>query len=816
MKFKASLYCIALTMSCLAMACQLETPLDVGESCVDMRYITLESGERCSRSECPEYKGYFNVNHCPLNYICSKDTDNLSFCLKDCRSHKDRVVCEESCIDPGSSSSHCGAKGFCNSDDENDENFKGYACAVGESCYDGRCIEIACEELGRSQCHEKCVDTSSDNSNCGGCGNADEDKCKVNGECNEYVCKRGYYCNDGNCLKNETCPAEQFGCYCQVTDDGLTNCSDSKINNGEFVCIKPTDADTCGATSCSELGYHCPLGQSCINNKCACPEGTFKHDDKCLSPTDDSSCGATTDSPGVVCTDMTGHCDPDTKICRLCKYGYVQCGKTDDTGKFIGNCIDPSRDGEYCGVSIDCEVTDKNICINGMQCDNGKCKCLEGYAGCGSHGECVSLNDSDVWNRHCGATDRGRCDQPEKQSSTDPGPDYMGIRCGANQMCTEKGECVCNGVWCNDQCVIYFDVDINNCGACGNGHVLFGTKAGNLTGDCTVIDKERATCNNGKCACEEGFEIVKVRGTDNKFACIDPNTDADYCGPGRIQCDGKCEDGTCKPLVCDSPLVNCKGKCVSLDDLNMSRCMECKPGYCEHSNQDITLTNGCLEIGTNDNQNCGTCGNVCPPNTNCENEECKPNDGYLLCSGQVYNKSELKLKTCNSCADGFEDMDNNYLNGCELNLMTNKYNCGKLGYDCTEHLLNVVLDTISCEDGLCTYTVCNDISHYVDCNNDNASNSNAGRDGCETDITTSSNCARCNDLWCDGLCEGGECCYNNYSDIYRDADQIKCCSGQSRYHYNHNIWRLCYKDSRYGCFDPEHADDLTSCWEKDE
>ena len=770
--------------------------------------VMNNNGSDCEEKEALDYKSMFKHHLCsseaPYCMSLAMDDDPIAMCTA-CMADN-AIVCEPNgqCVNLMNDNNNCGECG--------------HVCPVMTSCQNGSCVEIDCKRMGLVECNDKCVDINTVE-NCGGCGNADEDKCKLNGECNEHVCKEGYYCNDGNCLENDTCHENQLKCYCQITDDGLTNCSDSKIDNGEFVCIKPTDADTCGATSCSERGNHCPLGQGCINNNCACPEGTFKHDDKCLSPIDDSSCGATADSPGVVCKDTTGHCDPDSGICKLCKNGYVQCGKTDDTGKFIGNCIDPSTNDDFCGVSIDCEVTDKNICINNnMQCEEGKCKCPEGHAACGSHGECVSLTDSTVWNHHCGATDRGRCDQPEKQSSTEPGPDYMGIRCGVNQTCSENGECLCNGTWCDNECVMTLEVTINHCGACGNGHVLFGTEAGNLTGDCTVIDKERATCNNGKCACEGELELVKVRGSDNKFACIDPNTDADYCGSAHEQCEGKCENGTCAPLLCDSPLVNCKGRCVNLDDLNMVKCMECKPGYCVHNDPDVTLANGCLDIGQNDNNNCGTCGNVCPDKTTCNNGECKPEEGYLLCSGKIYNKSELKLKTCSSCADGFEDMDGNYLNGCEINLKTNKYNCGTRGYDCTKHLSNVIADSIACENGLCTFTSCSDIAHYADCNNDKSSNSNANRDGCDTDITTTANCGMCGKLCSDSqVCTNGTCCYQETEFDKKFKGTPVCCAGLTLYRYSYRadsfwVWNNCTHSSHYACFAEKPSDDDNNCW----
>ena len=169
--------------------------------------------------------------------------------------------------------------------------------------------------------------------------------------------------------------------------------------------------------------------------------------------------------------------------------------------------------------------------------------------------------------------------------------------------------------------------DINNCGACGN-----------------VCNFAHANpyCQNGVCSyyCLTGY------GDCDNMA-------ANGCETNLTNNLSNC--GTCGHVCL--PLPNSTVACVS------SACGigSCNAGY---ANCDNMTANGCEVNITNNLNNCGGCGVVCP--------------GYPNANASCVS-SACSMGTCNA---GYANCDNMTANGCEVNLTSNDANCGSCGHIC--------------------------------------------------------------------------------------------------------------------------------------
>ena len=99
----------------------------------------------------------------------------------------------------------------------------------------------------------------------------------------------------------------------------------------------------------------------------------------------------------------------------------------------------------------------------------------------------------------------------------------------------------------------------------------------------------------------------------------------------------------------------------------------CAPGFldCDGPGPD-----GCEVNGTNDVNNCGSCGNKCAM---------QAETASVACAG-----SACKVTTCNA---GYADCNGVYGDGCEVDTGTDNNNCGKCGAPCTAGLV--------CKNGVC-------------------------------------------------------------------------------------------------------------------
>ncbi|WP_437281407.1 MXAN_6577-like cysteine-rich protein [Sorangium sp. So ce375] len=228
---------------------------------------------------------------------CSDGGPSTSACVAP------ETECDGTCIDTGTSASHCGACGVaCGSDQtcrggacvaacedglaacgdgcvdtQSDEAHCGRcdnACEGGQTCRAGECQDGGCP-VGRADCGGTCVDVASDPNNCGECGKAcaDEQTCEA-GECQDEGCSEGLTDCNGACVNLQTdtghcgecttaCTGDQT-CVAGACEDGcgsgLTAC------DGVEVCVDlQTSADHCGA-----CGTACNDTQVCQAGACAC------------------------------------------------------------------------------------------------------------------------------------------------------------------------------------------------------------------------------------------------------------------------------------------------------------------------------------------------------------------------------------------------------------------------------------------------------------------------------------------------------------------------------------------------------------------
>ncbi len=278
--------------------------------------------------------------------------------------------------------------------------------------------------------------------------------------------------------------------------------------------------------------------------------------------------------------------------------------------------------------------------------------------------------------------------------------------CGAGQHCVDAPDCeaallchqgTCVGLGCMNEAADGSETDVD----CGGDSCK-----GCLTGQACAVaaDCEGDVCTDAKClapACNDQVKNAKETGID--------------CG------------GDCNPCPADAPCV-VGTDCIS-GECNDALCgAECQDGF---ANCDKLNDNACEVSLKTELSNCGFCGNICAlPNATAE------------CSSGL-----CRIKT-DGCAVGFQDCNGDPADGCEVNLKTNKLNCGSCNKVCPD--LN---GDPSCVAGSCAIT-CS--AGFEDCdeNRDN---------GCEIDTDTNSkNCSMC-DKPCPAApgnsasCKGGTC-----------------------------------------------------------
>jgi hypothetical protein len=241
-------------------------------------------------------------------------------------------VVDSGTADSGGGSSRglsCGAStdcgGVCINTDTDPSNCGtcGNACDPGEACESGACA-VSCS-VGLTECAGACVDTDNDPENCGTCGTA---------------CEADEVCRVGSCAL--VCPADFDVC------DGA--CVDTASN-----------PEHCGA-----CGDSCAGGTVCSAGKCetTCGKGLDECSGACVdtesNPQHCGGCGAKCDYDNATGACAKGAC---SMVKDSCDDNFANCDADDDNG-----CeVSLQDDAENCGAcDYRCGIVEA--------CDKGACK----------------------------------------------------------------------------------------------------------------------------------------------------------------------------------------------------------------------------------------------------------------------------------------------------------------------------------------------------------------------------------------------------------------------------------------------------------
>jgi hypothetical protein len=198
----------------------------------------------------------------------------------------------------------------------------------------------------------------------------------------------------------------------------------------------------------------------------------------------------------------------------------------------------------------------------------------------------------------------------------------------------------------------------------------------------------------------------------------------DRCAVGEKCCDGRCVDPNTSVQHCGGCGMAC-GAAHSSADCAAGKCApgKCDPGW---GDCDADAANGCEANLHADANNCTACGTAC-----------NIPHAYAGCADGCYTAA---------CAYGFEDCNQNALDGCEAPLLADPKNCGGCGMACP----NAANASIGCQNGSCYVTMCT--PGYADCDQNLQT-------GCEIRIDNDvKNCGGCGKACGQGqICSGGTC-----------------------------------------------------------
>jgi hypothetical protein len=286
------------------------------------------------------------------------------------------LACNGACITPTTDNTNCGACGN--------------ACASDKTCQSGSC---ACT-TGRVLCagSTTCIDTTSDSANCGSCGKA---------------CTASQVCSNGMCAT--TCTTGQTACSgaCVNLQTDIAHCGTcttacSAANNltctaGACVCVtgQISCSGTCknlqtDAANCGACGMACASGQSCTAGACACAAGQTSCSGACKNlQTDAANCGTCGKAcaSGQTCT--AGACTVGTVpgVCDILATAGNPCVAAHSTvralyGAYTGNLYQVCK-GSFVPGPNSCKGTTMDIGVvaggyanaaaQDMFCSGGSC-----------------------------------------------------------------------------------------------------------------------------------------------------------------------------------------------------------------------------------------------------------------------------------------------------------------------------------------------------------------------------------------------------------------------------------------------------------
>ncbi|MFZ5442701.1 MAG: FG-GAP-like repeat-containing protein [Myxococcota bacterium] len=529
---------------------------------------------------------------------------------------------------------------------------------------------------GRTACSGSCVDTKTDERNCGFCGTL----CNSNQYCNNGTCAllptqcaggcpQGFFCagseckpgcsTNTDCPQPGTCDPQTHSCSCLT---GFHGCGST--------CEADNNLEACGPScaSCSGVQNAAP---ACTNNRCdfTCNQGFHRCGDQCANSNDIATCGSSctpcTPPPNSVAICANQQCD------FVCNTGFHKCGNQCVANTSVNSC------GASACTPCVAPPNATSTC-NGVSCDF---TCNAGYHRCGN--SCLPNNSINSCGTSCTA-----CAPPPNATATcsgtacgftcNTGTHACGNSCFSNNSTASCGTsctpcappanatATCNGVSCDFVC----DTGYHRCGnACVSNSDVNSCGATSCTPCANGPANSTRTCDGFSCGwqCSAGFHACNGQ-------CVS-DTSTTQCGAACVQCTPPangasiCASGACD-FVCNAGFHKCGSQCVA--DTSVDSCgSSCTP---------------CPAGPPNSTRTCsaGACGFTCSAGFNSCGGQCVPQDYVSACGASCtmctatgsFDRPLCSAGTCgSSCITS--------CNAACVDVQRDPANCGACGVTCS-------------------------------------------------------------------------------------------------------------------------------------